>query len=144
MLCCLGNHPGKEISSDEWQAFITFSTPYHFFGCLRDSRISASMDGKYLCSTCTMSLFREEMQVKFEDVELMILLSEYIKYVVFCISEWKEKKKKLKIFTLWKPDPKSKKTSSANCGDSGHVLLKHNQQKFFFIIKEKDGCKNHM
>lgn len=90
-----------------------------------------------------MSLFKEEIQVKYEDMDLMILLSEYINDVFSCTHEWKEEKMKLKIFTWWNPDPKSKKTSCVNCGDSGHVLLKQNQQKFFSIIEEKDGCKNH-
>jgi len=33
------------------------------------------MDGKYLCRACAMPLLTEEIQVKFEDVALMHLLS---------------------------------------------------------------------
>lgn len=39
----------------------------------------------------------------------MILLSEYINDVFSCTHEWKEEKKKLRIFTWWKPDPNLRK-----------------------------------
>lgn len=43
-----------------------------------------------------MSLFREEMQVKFEDVDLKILLSEYISDMFSCTRERKQGKKETK------------------------------------------------